>query len=113
MQSNLNNRRDERFRALLYYRFHVDDKYPVDVIAEKMGVHKDTLYRWINGTNVFPANEIIGLIQATNDIKYLEFIADKCGYSVIPKIKDRKTAEAMIMMAKIFLSATGENLEKK
>ena len=115
MEGNLKNRDDQRFRALLYYRFHIEDKYPVDAVAEKMGIHKDTLYRWINGTNTFPANEIINLVVATGDISYLEFLADKCGYAIIPKIKDKRTAEAVLLIARIFLMATEDkfNPEKR
>jgi hypothetical protein len=111
-ESNLKNGRNHGLRPLLYYRFHIEDKYSVDIVAQKMGIHMDTLYKWINGTNVFPADEIINLINATGDVKYLQFIADKCGYAIIPKIKNRKTAEDLILMANLFMSATGESQEK-
>lgn len=103
---NLKINRQSGLQCLMYFHFIISDKYPVDAIAQKMGVHRDTLYKWINGTHVFPAEQIINLTNATGDLKYLEYIAEKCGYSIIPKIKDKKTAETMIQMAKIFISAT-------
>ena len=106
MNGNLKNDHPDRLRVMMYYNFHIAEKYSVDSVAQKMGIHRDTLYKWINGTNTFPANEIIDLIKATGDISYLEFIADKCGYALIPKIKDRKTAETVLFIAKMFLMAT-------
>jgi len=106
---NLIKNRNSGIQCLLYFNFHIDSKYAVDDIAQKMGIHPDTLYKYINGTHEFPAERLIGLTNATGDIKYLEFIADKCGYSVIPKIKDKKTAETMVQMAKVFLSATNNS----
>lgn len=112
-EGNLKINRSSGIQCLMYFAFHISDKYPVDTVAQKMGVHPDTLYKWINGTNVFPAEQLINLINATGDTKYLEFIADKTGYAIIPKIQDRKTAETMMRMAEIFMSATGNNDDEK
>lgn len=95
--------------VLLYCNFILKKKYSVDSVAQKMGIHKDTLYKYINGTHIFPAERLIGLTLATDDYEYLDYIADQCNRAIIPKIKDKKTAEAMIQMAKIFLSATNGN----
>jgi len=93
-------------QCLLYTNFVIKAKYPVDSVAEKMGVHRDTLYKWIEGKNLFPADRLAPLVIATGDLEYLEYILDKCGYVLLPKIRDKKAAETMIQMAKVFMSAT-------
>jgi len=93
-------------QCLLYTNFVIKGKYPVDSVAEKMGIHRDTLYKWIEGVNLFPADRLAPLVVATGDPEYLEYILDKCGYAVLPKIRDKKAAETMIQMAKVFMSAT-------
>lgn len=114
MSENVNLRinRNSGIQCLMYFAFHIENRYAVDAVAQKMGVHVDTLYKWINGTHIFPAERITDLVLATGDLKYLEFIADKCGYAVIPKVKNRQTAEMMLQMARVFLSATGAEAGK-
>ena len=92
-------------QCLLYTNFTIKAKYAVDSIAEKMGIHRDTLYKWIEGKKLFPADRLAPLTAATQDTEYLEYILDKCGYVLLPKIRDKKAAETMIQMAKVFLSA--------
>ena len=99
MKGNLKINRNSGLQCLMYFAFHISSKYPVDAVAQKMGVHPDTLYKWVNGTHVFPAEQLINLVNATGDLKYLELIADKLGYAVIPKVKDRKTAEMLVRVA--------------
>jgi predicted transcriptional regulator len=101
------------FSVLLYCNFIIKKKYGVDAVSQKMGIAKDTLYKYVNGSHVFPAEKLIDLTNATEDMEYLEYIADKCNRTVITKIKDKKTAEAMIEMAKLFLSATAGREEGK
>lgn len=113
MKINLKINRNSGLQCLMYFAFHISSKYPVDVVAQKMGVHPDTLYKWVNGTHVFPAEQLINLVNATDDLKYLEYVADKCDQCIIPKIKDRKQAEMMRRMAEVFLSATNGPEDEK
>jgi len=96
---------NSRFQSLLYVNFHIKKKYRVDAVAEKMGLHHDTLYKYANGTNVFPVDQLAPLTIATGDTEYLEYILDMCGYTLLPKIKNRKAAETLELMAKMVLSA--------
>lgn len=109
MSVNLKNNRASRFQNLLYFIFQVKHRHRVDLTAEKMGVHKDTFYRWSRGDKPFPIDQLPNLVNATDDVEFLEHLADQCGYSVLPKIKNRKTAEIMTQMAKVMLSATESN----
>ena len=78
-----------------------------------MGIHKDSLYRWVRGDKPFPIDKLPDLINATEDVEFLEYLADQCSYSLIPKIGNRKTAEIMNQMAKVMLSATNLNGKDK
>lgn len=110
MSVNLKMSMNSGLGVLLYCNFIIKKKYTVDAIAQKMGIHKDTLYKYVNGTHVFPSEQLINLTKSTEDPEYLEYITNQCGYALIPKIKDKRTAESLIQMAKVFLSATaGKN----
>lgn len=93
-------------QALLYCNFIIKSKYRVDAVSEKMGVAPDTLYKWIEGVNLFPADRIAALTVATGDAEYLEYIAGKAGLALVPKIKDKRTAEVLALIAKIFNQST-------
>ena len=102
----LNMKAKMGFQSLLYYKFVVHKTYRVDTVAEKMGLSSDTLYRYVRGDRPFPIDRLSDLVNATGDFEYLEYFNDRCGYSVIPKIKDKTTTEIMTQIAEIFLSAT-------
>ena len=92
----------------MYLIFIIKKKHRVDLIADRMKVHRDSLYRWIRADKPFPVDQLASLINATEDVEFLEYFADQCGYSIMPKIKDKKTAKVVSQMAKIMLSATDE-----
>ena len=102
---NLNNKGRNGFQSLLYVNFIVRKKYRVDETAKKMGIHKDTLYRWIRGDNPFSVDYLGDLVKATGDLDFLEYFCEPCGYSLIPKIKDKGTAKMFSQMARIIQSA--------
>ena len=104
--SNLKNGSSYRFSNHMYYIFIVQKKHRVDLMAEKMKVHRDSLYRWIRGDKPFPIDQLSNLVNATEDVSFLEYFADQCNYSLMPKIRNKKTAEIMTQMAKVMLSAT-------
>jgi len=103
--SNLNKVRNSGLQNLLYVNFIVKKKYRVDEVSKIMGYHKDTVYRWIRGERPFPVDEIPNLVKSTGDIEYLEYLADLCDFSIMPKIKDKTTAKMLFQMTKIFQSA--------
>jgi hypothetical protein len=70
-----------------------------------MGIHSDTLHKWINGTKLFPADRLASLVIATDDVEYLECILDECDMTPIPKIKDKHTAKMFAQMVKLMQSA--------
>ena len=100
------------FQALLYTRFITEKQYRVAAVAEKMGVHKDTLYKWVNGTNPFSIDYLAALVVATEDPTYLEYQARDAGYKIIPQIKDKKTAEIIQKFAELMLSCISKEEEK-
>lgn len=106
----MGNRKDyveSGFRSLLISKFYAEGKYKVDNIAQKMGVHKDTLYKWIAGKDSngqkrhFPIDRIPDLVNATNDIEFLDYLCRRCGMMVIPEIKDKATLKMFTHMARI------------
>jgi len=106
--SNLNNSPNYGFQALLYYRFIIEKTYRVDDISKAMNIHKDTLYRYVRGENKFPIDQISSLVNATKDLRYLEYFCDPCGYTLLPKIKDKTTVKVISNIAKILQSAVEE-----
>ena len=106
-QSNLNNDLEYGFQALLYYKFIISADHGVAPVSEKMKISPDTLYRYVRRALPFPIDRLADLVNATGDLKFLEYFATKCDYTLIPKIKDRRQAEMMKRMAEIFLSAIG------
>jgi len=105
--------RNSGLQNLLYVNFIVKKKYRVDVVAQIMGRHKDTLYKWVRGEHPFPVDEIPNLTKATEDTEYLEYLCDRAGYSLMPKIKDKGTARTFSHMVKVLLSAIDLKEETK
>jgi len=103
--SNLNNSPNYGFQALLYYRFTIERKHHVDEVSKKMGIHKDTLYRYTRGDNKFPIDQISNLVNAIGDIGFLEYFCEPCGYTLLPKIKDKTTVKVISNIAKILQNA--------
>lgn len=104
--NNLKNVKKFTFQNLIYLNFIVKKKYRVDACAEKMGVHLDSLYRWIRGEKPFPIDRLSDLVNATEDTELLEYFTDPCGFTLLPKIKNKKMAETVIQIGRIMLSAT-------
>jgi hypothetical protein len=92
--------------------FIIADEHDVASVSEKMKISPDTLYRYVRGALPFPIDRLPDLVNATGNLKFLEYFANKCDYTLIPKIKDRKTAEMLIRVAQMFMSATGNDEEK-
>lgn len=109
---NLNNDLECGFGVLLYYKFIISSEHHVAPVSEKMKISPDTLYRYVRRALPFPIDRLSDLINATGDLKFLEYFATKCGYTLIPIIKDRRQAVMMKRMAEIFLSASGFEPEK-
>jgi len=109
---------EDGFRSLLIQKFYGERKYTVDGIAEKMGLHKDTLYKWIAGRDSdgkkrhFPIDMIPTLVNATGDSDFLKYLCRPCGMMVLPEIKDKTTLKMFTHMAEIMgVLANGKNDE--
>jgi len=89
MNSNLNSSPISGFSALLYVNFIIKKKYRVDAVAKDMQIATDTLYRYVRGENVMPADRIIDLVKATGDIELLEFFCEPCGYVPVRAVAGR------------------------
>ena len=92
-QLNLNGSQISGFSALLYVNFIIKKRYRVDDIAKEMQIATDTLYRYIRGENIMPADRIIDLVQATGDIEYLEYFCEPAGYLPVAKPEGKPTRE--------------------
>ena len=103
MQGNLFPSQLSGFPVLMYYKFINKKQYRVDETADKMRIAPDTLYRYIRGENIMPADRIIDLIRATGDVEFLEFFCEPCGYVPVPIVKG-KPAGATIAKDQIMLS---------
>lgn len=113
MNSNLNKVRNRGLQNLLYVNFVVKKKYRVDTVAQIMGYHKDTLYKWIRGERPFPVDEISNLTNSTGDPEYLEYLANRSGFTLLPIIKDKATAKMFTHMVVILQSALNLKEEEK
>ena len=113
MSVNLRIRAVSSLQCLLYTNFIIKKKYRVETVAEKMGVSKDTLYRWIRGNRLFPADRLPDLSNATEDLEYIEFILDECNLTPIPKIRDKSTAKIFFQLMKLMQSAINMKDEDK
>ena len=98
MNGNLKNNGSGRFQNQLYTYFISDKKRRVDETAEKMGCHRDTLYRWIRGDNPFPIDELDNLTRAIEDSYFIEHFTRMCGYRITREITDKK---AIIILEEI------------
>lgn len=112
MPDNLKRNRNLGFSSLMYVNFVIKKKKRVDETAKKMGISTDTLYRYIRGENIIPADRIIDLIKATDNIEYLEFFCDAVGHVPVPRIKDKRAAETMTQMIKVMKSAIDHKEEE-
>ena len=101
MNGNLKNNNSSRFQNQLYTYFIHDKKRRVDETAEKMGVHRDTLYRWIRGDNPFPIDELDNLTQAIGEPYFIEHFATICGYKLYEEITDKKVLNVLEEFKKI------------
>jgi len=90
MNGNLKNSGSGRFQNLLYSYFIIDKKRRVDETAEKMKIHRDTLYRWVRGDNPFPIDELDNLTNAIGEPHFIEHYATLTGYKLINDITDKK-----------------------
>lgn len=105
---NLNMVRINRFQNLLYTRFIIEKRYRVDEIAEKIGIHRDTLYRHIRGENQFPVDLIPNLVKATGDDFFLRYLAREAGYTIFKKCTDKKINETIKTLSEILFNVFDE-----
>ena len=105
MSVNLKLNGISSLQCLLYTSFVIKKRYRVDTIAQKMGISKDLLYRYIRGNKQFPADRLSDLTNATEDYDYLDFILSECGLTAIPRIKDKSTLKMFTQMVKLMQSA--------
>ncbi len=65
------------FQVLLYSKFLIEKKCPVDKIAQALGISPSTFYNYIEGVSYFPPDLIAPLYNATGDADYLTFITNE------------------------------------
>ena len=93
------------FASLCYVNFIVKAKYRVDSIAQKWGISTDYLYKKIRGEKPWYVDDVQKLYKATGDIEYLEYVNDPCGFTLIPKIKDKQSLKVLGQMISVVQSA--------
>jgi hypothetical protein len=96
-------------QTLLYYKFIASKQHDVASVAQKMAVSVDTLYRYVRGDRPLPVDRIPDLVNATGDTEFLEYLTDKCGFSLVPKIKDKGTFKIFAQLVNVFQSAMNAN----
>jgi len=105
MSVNLKLNGVSSLQCLLYTSFIIKKRYRVDAIAQKMGISKDLLYRYIRGNKQFPSDRLSDLTNATEDFDYIDFMFSECGLTAIPRIKDKSTLKMFTQMVKLMQSA--------
>jgi len=103
---NPNNDHDFSFQALLYYRLIVSGDFSIQAVAEKMHISSDTLYKYVEAKASFPIERLPDLIAATGDIRFLEYFASKCGYALVPKIRDRRLSDSLGAIADVLMAVS-------
>jgi AraC-like DNA-binding protein len=96
------------FHQLLHCLLIVSGDYEVASVAEKMHISSDTLYRYVEDKLSFPIERLVDLTNATDDLRFLDYFASKCGYNLVPKIRDRQTAKSLRLLSNILLAASRE-----
>ena len=104
MPVSLKNNRPSGYQMLLYYKFIAHKEFDTTSIAEKMGISLDTLYRYIRGDRPFPVDRISDLVNATQDTEFLDYLCSPCGFSLMPKIKDRTTMKTFSQLVRMMQS---------
>ena len=97
------------YQTLLYYKFIASKQHDAASVAQKMQVSLDSLYRWVRGDRSMPIDRIPDLVNATGDLEFLEYLTEKCGFSLIPKIRDKATFKIFGQLVNIFQSAMSAN----
>ena len=97
------------FSHLLYYLFIVEKKFRVDEISERMGIHKDTLYKMINGTNPFSPDYINPLLKATESLEIIQYLINGTDFRIINVSK--KESELLYKFGKALIQFSNEEKE--
>ena len=93
------------FQSLLYYNFILEKKYRIDQVSTKMGISKDYLYKMVRGERPFPPDKISDLYNATEDLTWLTFFLDPCGFVPIKPIEDKETVKTLLSLVELIQSA--------
>jgi hypothetical protein len=108
------------FQNLLHYNFIYSKKYQalggVEGVAERMKIHKDTLYKYISGALAFPIDRLGDLVAATEDEEYYKFFADKTGHLIVPsttEMKSRKTSHVLKALGDLISAVLDSNEKEK
>ena len=93
-----------------YYLMKWDGKHPLTHHHAENLRRIDIASQWSTAIMLYARydewhDELINLIKATDDISYLEFIAGKCGYAIIPKAKNKQAAETLSLVSEILSRA--------
>jgi len=103
-------------RQLMYTNICVLKKYAVDKLVENWPDDSinstSSIYKWMEGERDIPFHQLINFVIASKDSVYLEYLANQCGYSIIPQIKDKTTLKVFAHLFKIMESTiNGKNNE--
>jgi len=99
------------FQNLLYSKFILKRHHRVEPVSDLLKIHKDTLYRKIRGDSEFRIDELPALLNATNDIEYINYLLRDTNFIAIPK-PDKRFEKMLFELAKSMLAITGNGLEE-
>ena len=102
---------NQGFSSLMYVIFIIEKKFRVDDTAKEMRITTDTLYRYCRGELIIPPDRIIDLINATHEIRFLNFFCEPCGFLPVSKVRFKR-GQSSIRKKEVDLSITiGRALE--
>ena len=88
------------FHSFLVHKFNYQKKFKVKDVAYKMDVDPSEFYKILRQEKEFPMDWLLPFIKAT-DFDYLEFLANECGFKLIPDIKNDKLKMVLTEIAKM------------
>ena len=71
----------------MYYILIIEGKYKITDVAKGMRISDDTLYRYCRAEKIIPPGRVIDLTNVTNDVRFLRYYCEPCGYIPITKIQ--------------------------
>lgn len=90
----MNNDFRHQIQAFLHYKFIHMGEYKVEDVSKEMDISASLLYKYISGERQFPVDQLEFFMKAT-DFDYLRRLAGRCGFNLVPIIKNKIVRDLM------------------